>query len=217
MHPDIPASPSAHWHNRLPSAAAQRDIKEDVILECAAGWFHRHGFHGASLSDVAGELGITKAALYHYAKNKEELLYKLHVGSLVAARAARDKAVAEGIDGLSRVQRLVYNFVIVMTGSVKETFVFLEPGTLNAEHTRQITEARAWLTSDLRNLIAQGIVDGSIVPCDPKLVVFMIVGAQNWIGRWYRPDGAWTREHIAGQYAGKVGRMLASGSPATVP
>ena len=196
------------WRGKVASAATQRELKEEVILECAASWFHRHGFHGASLSDVAGELGITKAALYHYAKNKEELLYKLHVRSLQAAKAARDQAVDAGSNGLDRLYRLVYNVVMVMTGPVTQTFVLLEPGTLNAAHTREIAQARLWLTQDLRALIAQGIEDGSIAACDPKLAAFVIVGAQNWIGRWYRPQGEWSRERIARQHADMMRKML---------
>lgn len=197
------------WQGRVANALAQRELKEEVILECAASWFHRHGFHGASLSDIAGELGITKAALYHYASSKEELLYRLHVRSLQAARAARDDAVASGTDGLDRVARLVYNVVMVMTGTPVESFFMLEPGTLNAAHGEQIEQARRWLKLDLRDLLARGIADGSIAPCDPKLATFFIVGAQNWVGRWHAPDGAWPRETIAAGYADMVRRLLA--------
>ena len=198
-----------HWHGRVARAIAQRELKDEVILECAASWFHRHGFHGASLSDIAGELGVTKAALYHYASSKEELLYRLHVRSLQAARAARDQAVAGGTDGLDRIARLVYNVVMVMTGTPAESFFLLEPGTLSAAHAEQIEQARSWLKLDLRDLLVRGMADGSIAPCDPKLAAFFIVGAQNWVGRWHSPAGAWPREKIAASYADMVRRLLA--------
>ena len=199
---------SSHWQGRFIPAAEQRESKEEVVLECAALWFRRHGFHGASLSDIAGELGITKAALYHYASNKEELLYRLHVRSLQAAKAARDEAVLSGGNGLERLTRLVYNVVMVMTGTPVESFFMLEPGTLNGLHHAQIEDARRWLRTDLHALVSDGIADGSIGPCDPKLAVFMVVGAQNWVVSWYRVEGPLSREVIATQYSDFVRRML---------
>jgi TetR/AcrR family transcriptional regulator len=147
-----PAGPREQrtWGGRVASAQEQRDLKEEAILEAAAMRFLRNGFHGASLSEIASDLGLTKPALYHYARNKEELLYKLHVRSLKAAKRSRDDAVAAGGSGLDCLLRLVYNAVMVMTGSPMETFVLLEPGTLAPEHEKEIVQARQWLSHDLR-------------------------------------------------------------------
>ncbi|MEO7335837.1 MAG: hypothetical protein ABIV63_04565, partial [Caldimonas sp.] len=156
------------------------------------------------------ELGVTKAALYHYARDKEDLLYKLHVRSLMAARRARDDAVAQGRNGLDRVGRLVRNVVMVMTGSPTQTFMLLEPDTLSGAHAQEIAAARRWLMHDLRDLVAQGIDDGSITPRDPDLAAFAIVGAQNWIGRWFRTGGPLPRERIADEFESMMRGMLSS-------
>lgn len=205
------------WGDARLSSQAQHDSKKEALLECAAAWFHRHGFHGASLSKIAAELGVTTPAIYYYAKNKMELLYQLHIRSLEAAKQARDQAVEEGGDGLDKVARLVHNFVLMMTGSITCTFIFLEPGTLDEERTDKVVAARRWLEYDLRDLIRAGIEDGSIVPCDPKLVAFFIVGAQNWIGNWYRPGAAWSGEQIAVGYSAMVRRMLAARESVELP
>ncbi|UUX95963.1 TetR/AcrR family transcriptional regulator [Aquabacterium sp. J223] len=196
------------WGGRIVSPQAQRELKEEAVLECAALWFLRHGFHGASLSDIARDLGLTKPALYHYARNKEELLYKLHVRSLMAAKRARDEAVGTPGTGLDRLARLVRNVVMIMTGSPVQTFMAMEPGTLTPQHAQEVAQALHWLSHDLRALVAAGVADGSITACDPKLTTFIIIGAQNWVARWYRAGGEWDREHIADAYADMVRRML---------
>jgi TetR/AcrR family transcriptional regulator len=201
---------------RLPSADEQRGLREEVILECAAVWFHRHGFHGTSLADIAGELGVTKAALYHYTKNKEDLIYRLHLRSLIAAKDARDRAMEEGGSGLDRLCRLVHNFVLVMTGSPARSFIRIEPGTLGPGRDREVRAARRWLEHDLRDLVQRGVDDGSIAPCDPKLVAVIVIGAQNWIGTWYRSDEAWAGQEVASGYAQMMRRMLASTRTALV-
>lgn len=198
------------WNDRVPSEEARRESKEEALLECAAAWFHRHGFHGASLADIAGELGLSKTAVYRYASNKSEILYTLHLRSLHAARAARDTAVRDGVNGADRLARLVDNFVRAMTSSITCTFFLLEPGTLEPEQDRTVRQARRWLEYDLRELVAQGVADGSIAPCDPKVVVMFIVGAQNWIASWYRSGGPWTGDEVAQAYATMVRRLIST-------
>jgi AcrR family transcriptional regulator len=44
------------------------------LIEIAAGLFTRHSFAGTSLQMIADELGVTKAAVYHHFKTREELL-----------------------------------------------------------------------------------------------------------------------------------------------
>jgi hypothetical protein len=36
----------------------------------------------------------------------------------------------------------------------------------------------------LREIIARGVRDGVFVPCDPRLVGFALLGAENWIPKW---------------------------------
>ncbi|OUO87012.1 TetR family transcriptional regulator [Gordonibacter sp. An230] len=48
------------------------DTKED-ILHVALRLFARKGYEGTSVSDIAGELGMTKGALYRHYKNKQDI------------------------------------------------------------------------------------------------------------------------------------------------
>lgn len=201
------------WADRVPSREQQRSVKEEVLFETAARWFNRHGFHGTSLSNLATELGITKAALYHYVKDKSELLYQLHLRSLQAAEDARNKAVEEGLTGLERVYLIAKLYVFAITSSPTFTFVLLEDGALTPEQSREILKRRIWLERDLRELIASGIRDGSITPCDPKFVALMFGGAMNSIAKWYRPNGEWTGEQVASELGRLLSRMLTAGEP----
>lgn len=49
------------------------DTKEH-ILETALELFAQSGYLGTSMSDIAGELGITKGALYKHYTSKQEIL-----------------------------------------------------------------------------------------------------------------------------------------------
>ncbi|MES2308852.1 MAG: TetR/AcrR family transcriptional regulator, partial [Verrucomicrobiota bacterium] len=45
------------------------------IVQSAFEEVHRHGYQGASISQIIERAGITKGALFHHFKNKQELGY----------------------------------------------------------------------------------------------------------------------------------------------
>ena len=68
------------------------DTKER-ILETALELFAQSGYLGTSMSDIAGELGITKGALYKHYTSKQEIL-----DSIVARMNQMDYERAEAYD-----------------------------------------------------------------------------------------------------------------------
>ena len=50
---------------------------KERILEAALDLFSQNGYYGTSMSDIAGKVGITKAALYKHFLAKEEILEAL--------------------------------------------------------------------------------------------------------------------------------------------
>ena len=86
-----------------PSAAQQR------VIAAALELFARHGVGGTSLQMIADEIGVTKAAVYHQYKSKDEIILAaaeselLRVEEVLAAAEAqpsRKKARDHLIDGM---------------------------------------------------------------------------------------------------------------------
>ena len=50
-----------------------------------------------------------------------------------------------------------------------------------------------------RRLVEQGVQEGVLAPCDPKMAAFVIAGGLSWIGRWYQPQGAYSADQIIEQ------------------
>jgi len=65
-----------------------------------------------------------------------------------------------------------------------------------------------------RNFVSEGVMDGSIKPCDVKLTTFAIVGSLNWIGHWFKPDGALSAETIASKFSVQLTHDLEKGRTA---
>ena len=82
------------------TATARREQILDVALEV----FATHGFHGASMNDVADAVGVTKPVLYQHFDSKRDLYQALidEVGNRLLANIA--KAAAEATDGKSQTE-----------------------------------------------------------------------------------------------------------------
>jgi len=54
---------------------AIKSPEEIAYIRAAARVFHRRGFAGAGMREIAGEADLSPGNLYHYFKGKDELLY----------------------------------------------------------------------------------------------------------------------------------------------
>ncbi|MDA3905705.1 MAG: TetR/AcrR family transcriptional regulator [Bacteroidales bacterium] len=57
-----------------------RKEKRHLILESALVIFAKKGYHGASISIIASEAGISKGLIYNYFKSKEDILKETLIG-----------------------------------------------------------------------------------------------------------------------------------------
>lgn len=123
-------------------AARQRAEKRELILDAAIKVFARNGYHGSRISDIAREAGIAYGLVYHYFKNKEEIL-----GSIFEQRWSGFLEALEGIasEGTSAEDRLVSvaalilnayrvrpDWVKVLVIEIQRSARFAEPGQLRA-------------------------------------------------------------------------------------
>ena len=187
----------AAWKDAVPVASVQFDRKREALLREAAASFNRRGYHGTSLDEIARKLGVTKAALYTYVPSKEELLYFCHEAAMESAMESLHKAQAGGGNGLEKLTATLRHYLGLMLGDEGGYVVLLEENAMKPAHVRAIINRRDKFERGLRDFVAEGIADGSIVRCNPKLAVFMMMGALNWGRKWFRPNGTWSGTQIA--------------------
>jgi TetR/AcrR family transcriptional regulator len=53
----------------------------------------------------------------------------------------------------------------------------------------------------IRAIIQQGIDQGQFRPGDPKMIEFAMMGAVNWIAKWFVPEGPATSDQIGDAFA----------------
>ncbi|MBI4270938.1 MAG: TetR/AcrR family transcriptional regulator [Candidatus Rokubacteria bacterium] len=191
---------------------ARPGLSRERILAEAARIFNRLGYHGATLDDVARALGVTKAALYYYVANKEELLFQCCKVPIAIGLEGIRRAQAEAAAPDEQLRRALAAYIEGITDQLRGSVVILEEGTLSAERYREVKAERDEYERQLRGIIARGVADGAFVPCDLRLVGFALLGAMNWIPKWYRPDGPRSGREIAEIFSSYLVRGLQAGA-----
>ena len=197
-------------YDEIAHLKARKDSKLEALYNVAAVAFKKHGFRGTSLSDIATALGITKAAIYNYVENKQTLAYELHMLSIEASEEAVSTAMSSGGDALAQLRKLIEIYVRQIIISPTASFLLIDEDALVDEHARKVAKRRKGIEKSVVKIIESGIKDGSIAPCDPLLATFVIVGAMQWVPRWFRSDGDWSEEQVAAAVSAVLGRGLAA-------
>ncbi len=193
-------------------------LTRERILAESAEVFNRRGHRGTTLDGIARRLGVTKAALYYHVKNKEELSYLCHQASLEIGVEGIRQARTRGRSPDEQLRIAVAYYIEEMSDQLRGTVALLEEGALSPRHHRRIIALRDEYEAMLRSLIAEGVASGVFVPCDPKLVGFAILGAMNWIPKWYNADGKYSGKQIAEAFAAYMVRgILANPGSESIP
>src|SRR5215475_13957294 len=171
------------------------------ILKSAAAAFRRLGYHGATVEEIAAALHMKKGNLYYYFKNKEEILFACHQYSLDQLMKILHEIQTSGLAADEKLRRLVHAFVHTILDELHGTALFLDLEALTPAHLKAVIVRRDRFDHAIRQIVEEGIAQGAFAPTDAKLLTFAVMGAVNWIPRWFNPEGPATSQEIADLFA----------------
>lgn len=180
---------------------AKRRKKSDAILASAVAAFRRHGYHGTSMREIADALELTKGSLYYYFDSKADILEAAHDRALDRMLSALGRVEAAGQDPAAELHELIVEHVRAMVDGFHGTALALELEALPPARLGCLVEKRDRYERGLRRILERGAASGVFRPVDARLACFALLGAINWMARWYRADG--------GADAAAIGRTFA--------
>ena len=181
--------------------SATASERRTEILKSAAAAFRRRGYHGASVDEIASALQMTKGNLYYYFKNKEEILFACHDYSLDLLLALMADVQADTASPEAKLRKLVLAFVHLILDELHGTALTLDPEALSPVLFKRVIVKRDQFDQGVRAIIQQGIDEGLFKAGDPKLIEFAMMGAVNWIPKWFDPEGPATSNQIGDAFA----------------
>lgn len=177
--------------------------REHELIEAAIEVFYRQGFSAASMREIAVEVGMSKATIYHYVSTKEELLFRIFDDSHQNAVAMMSEVSALRTGPLERLREYLLRFVTYYVENIKRVGLYYrERRFVEGEYGRILSDQRREYDAFMMSLIDEAREDGEIPQsADSKLSTYFIISAINGISDWYRPEGALKPSDLAGRYA----------------
>jgi AcrR family transcriptional regulator len=174
-----------------------REVKREAVIRAAAHAFNLKGYHNTSLDDIAAALQVTKPTVYYYVTNKEQLLFECFAAGLEPIRVGLREARSLEAPARERLNAVLRSYAQAMASEFGWCMVRVEAQDLSPEMSNHIKSMKSEIDQGIRRLVREGVQDGSIHPCDPKMTAFALAGSLNWIGHWYRENQSMTPAQIA--------------------
>lgn len=179
--------------------------KERLALQ-AARMFSERGYHGTSIGDLAGALGIQKASVYSHIAGKHDLLAEAALAGAVSFHAAQE-AVPAGLPPVERIRLALVAHLGVVSEQLDVAGVWLQEWRyLEGEARRRFLRERHRYEQRIRELFAAGTADGSLrADLDPGHAALVFLSVGNWAYEWLTP------EHDVGREAAALADLLLLG------
>lgn len=173
------------------------DGQREMILAQAAALFARGGYPGTSMNQVAQACGLSKATLYHYYRDKYELLVNIAEGHVTRLQRLVEEALAQEKTSIGQMRALVRRLVEEYANAQNEHRVltedvkFLEAADRDRilGKEREVVAAFAQVIAALRPDLKDAAMS--------KPLTMLLFGMVNWLFTWMKPQGALSYEDMA--------------------
>ena len=175
--------------------------QHENILAVATRLMSQKGYKGASLQEIADLVGVHKSTLFHYFKNKEELLLSiLRIGIEDVTRNLVLIAKDEKLSPEEKLRQAIISHLDSLAKHIDNVNVYhSEIRFLSRKNRRKYIETRKYYASCFEEIINEikESDSGYFRGLDTKIVTFGILGMCNWMAKWFKESGRFSTKDIA--------------------
>ncbi len=199
---------SADANRRWSGRHSPRRHRREEILRGVGDVLRASGLSSLTMQSIAAELGITKANLYYYFRDKQDILFHCHMRSMELSLEALDEAQIGTGKAEPRLHKLLVRHILGILDQGLGNIMLTDLESLSPAQRSKYVAKRDRFEAGVRALIDTGIANGEFHCDDIRLAGFAILGAINWSSKWYRPDGQLSSADVAARMAEFLLRAL---------
>ena len=197
---------------------ADQSVSSQDILLAAADVLHRNGYEATTMKDIAAEVNLTAASLYHHFRNKDTLLLAVLEGGL---EQVIDQIEPVAQSDLSNVEKLtemirlhIYNVTqntavgAAMVFEIRPLLDFKAPPRNGnnfgndafdefMQRRDHFFERRSYFEKLFVDVIQSGVDRGEFRSVDAPIFTKTMVGANNWVAVWYKEGGRLSGDEVS--------------------
>lgn len=192
------------WVGRSSSKRSRRD----AILHSVGAILRESRLSTLTMSDIAEALGITKGNLYYYFRDKQDILYQCHMRCMALSLSALEDIQSRRDDLPDPLHLLLIAHIEGMASSPFGGVLLADVDALSPVQRRHYVARRDEFETGVRELIRHGVERGLYRCADDRIASLTILGAINWLPRWYHPEGRLNATGVAEAMADFLMRAL---------
>ncbi len=177
---------------------ATRNVQE-MLLHTAIDLFSRKGYSGTSIREVGTKAGVSNSLLYHYFKDKEEMLFQIIQTTSQALLESLKEIDRNVEDPWERLRKMIIQHIVMF-------------GLKRRKESKIVVEEQYWLKGqrkaaiysfqrqiydlymkNLKDLDARGEING----IELHVINFSLFGTLNWVFKWYKEGRGLKPEEVA--------------------
>ena len=166
-----------------PARKRKSDKKRLAIIHAAIEVINVKSYALATMNEIAASLDLRDAALYYYFESKQALAYACQIHSLEIFDRLLHEADANGENGFAKIKLFIEGMLHDAEHHGPQLY-FGDYSFLAEAQRNHVGEWIARLTAMLERFLEEGITDRSVVPCEPRVVVQLLLGMLIWLAKW---------------------------------
>ncbi len=186
----------------MPDAVTPPQGRAEEILQAAARVFRERGYHGGTLEEVGARLGITRAALYYYFRNKQAVLRELLTRAMHVGVADLEAAIASSDDPEEQLTTAIASLIDLIARERDIFTVYFQENeavmSAAGEEARRLEEQYA---HRFTGLVGEVLDARGVEGADAGVIARGLLGMCNWTYRWLQPGGPLSPRDVATQWS----------------
>ena len=177
--------------------SASYDDQREQILSAAAALFASRGYTAATMNDLAAASGVSKATLYHYVRDKHDLLAQISAGHVARLEALVADVSAQRLAPEAHLRELIERFMRTYAHAEHEHRVLTEDVKFLADDERKaVLEAQRRVVRAFARAVATLRPELREQQLDTPLAM-LLFGMINWTFTWLKAAGPLSHATLA--------------------
>lgn len=159
--------------------------KEELIRQAAIRVFAREGFHRARMETIAREAGVAVGTIYNYFESKRDVLLAVFEAEFEEQISFFEGLRKSGLSIPEQIAQILQGHFALLREKTELAQVLLQERFNPGEGFKEkLSNFHRTVVERIEALIQEGIDQGWVRPCDPRIIAPALFAVVQSIGSW---------------------------------
>jgi AcrR family transcriptional regulator len=172
--------------------------RKQELLHKISDLFYKKGYEKTTIRDISRHLGMTNAGLYHYFKNKQEMLFDIMKDPMEEALVTMRRELPNIKNAEEKIAWIIRSQIKYYSENKSQTKVLVhERSALEAKYAKIIGEKEREYVEFIKQVVGEIIQESLHISVTLEVATFCLLGMLNWLVHWYNPGGKISPDELA--------------------